>query len=166
MVRTFQVNWLLVLLAAGGLALAGLPTLRADEAKEGVKKADAPESKAKTEKTPAAEKDPFAVPEGTPDELLTFIEKTSGAQPTKVKTRDDLIDFVKKSRRAMIAAADKILAAGADGKTRSKAVEAKFEAFSLLEQFADADAGKQLKEFVEKIKGDKDPAVKALARFF
>ena len=125
-----------------------------------------PESDAKAEKTPAAEKDPFAVPDGTPDELLKFIQKTGRAQPTQAKSQDDMIDFVKKSRRAIIDAADKILAADAEDKTRAKAVEAKFEALSLLERFGDADAGKQVKEFLEKLKDDKEPEVKQLVKFF
>jgi thiol-disulfide isomerase/thioredoxin len=166
MLRTFQTNWLLVLLAAGGFVLAGGSRLRGDDGKDDVKKADTPDSKAKAEKTAAAEEDPFAVPEGTPDELLKFIEKTTRAQPTHAKSRDDIVAFVKKSRRAIVAAADKILASGTEGKTRAKAVEAKFEALTLLERFGDVDAGKQIKEFVEKIKDDKDPEVKPLARFF
>lgn len=122
-----------VVLAAGGFALAGLSTLRADNTKADVKKADAnaasaKDPDAKAEKTPAAEKDPFAVPDGKPDELLKFIQKIGRAQPTQAKSRDDVIDFVKKSRRAIVDAADKILAADADSKTRAKAVEAKLEA--------------------------------------
>ncbi len=132
MLRTFQANWLLVVLA-GGIALAGWSTLSAadPDTKDAAKKIDAPESKAKTENTPAAEKDPFAVPEGTPEELLKFIEKTARIQP-QARSREDLVDFVKKTRHAMIAAADKILAAGADGKTRAKAVETKFERADLV----------------------------------
>ncbi len=164
MLRTLQANWLLVVLVAGGLALADWSTL-ADEAKDDVKKADAPESTAKTEKAPAAEKDPFAVPEGTPGELLKFIENTARARPTQAKSQDEMIDFIKKSRRAVIVAADKILAAGAKGKTRAGAVEAKFEALSLLERFGDSDAAKEAEEFVKKIKDDNDPEVKPLAKF-
>ena len=166
MLRTFQANWLLVVLA-GGIALAGWSTLSAadPDTKDAAKKIDAPESKAKTENTPAAEKDPFAVPEGTPEELLKFIEKTARIQP-QARSREDLVDFVKKTRHAMIAAADKILAAGADGKTRAKAVETKFDALTLLERYGDADAGKHVKEFLETIKNDKDPEVKRLARLF
>lgn len=171
MLSSFRPSWMAVVLAAGGFALAGLSTLRADDTKADVKKADAnaasaKDPDAKAEKTPAAEKDPFAVPDGKPDELLKFIQKIGRAQPTQAKSRDDVIDFVKKSRRAIVDAADKILAADADSKTRAKAVEAKLEALSLLERFGDADAGKQVKDFLEKLKDDKQPEVKQLVKFF
>jgi thiol-disulfide isomerase/thioredoxin len=167
MLRTFQANWLLVVLASG-LTLATWSTLRAadSDTKDAVKSkdaADAPESKAKTD---TAKSDPFAVPDGTPEELLKFIEKTARTQPKQVKTMDELVGFIKKSRGAMLTAADKILAAGAEGKTREKAIETKLDALSLLQRYGDADAGKQVKEFLQTIKDDKDPAVKALAKVF
>jgi len=153
-----------------GLVLVGSSMSRADDAHADVKQADA-KSNAKgpekqTEKATPVEKDPFAVPDGKPDELLKFIEKTNRAQPKQIKTQSDLIDFIKKSRHAMIEAADRILAADVDGKTRVKAVEAKLQALGLLQDIGDTDAKTQFKDFLAKIKDDKQPEVKKLAKFF
>jgi thiol-disulfide isomerase/thioredoxin len=172
MLLTYRAKWLMAVLTAGGLVLAGSSTLRADDEKKADEKkidekaANAKDDETKVEKAPAAKKDPFAVPDGTPDELLKFIEKTGRAQPTQVKTRQDIIVFVKKSRHAMVEAADKIISAGAEGKTRAKAVEAKLAALSLLGQYGDTGAGKQLKDFLKQIKNDKQPEVKELVKFF
>ena len=170
MLFTFRANWLAVVLAAGGLALAGPSTSKADDQaapqkKAEVKKADSETAAAET-KGEKTEKDQFAVPDGTPEELLKFIDKTARARPTHLGSREDMMDFLKKSRQAIVAAADKILAADAQGKTRIKAIEAKFESLGLLGQLGDADAAKQLDDFLKKIKDDKQPEVKQLVKYF
>jgi thiol-disulfide isomerase/thioredoxin len=162
MLHTFRANWLVVL-TAGGIVFAGSSMSRADDETPAEKKADAKAEKA--EKAPA-EKDPFAVPDGTNEELVKFIEKTAQARPKQVKSQKDFMDFLKKSRHAIAAAADKILAADPDVKTRVKAIEAKFDALGLLEQLGDADAKDQLKDALESIKNDKQPEVKKLVKFF
>jgi thiol-disulfide isomerase/thioredoxin len=174
MLLRFPTSWLVLALAAGSLVLAGSTSLRADEAKADGKKADAKSASAqdrdaKDEKTPAAEKDQFAVPEGSPAELLKFIQKQgrplrAGRLPGG--SQEDMLDFLKKSRRAVVEAADKILAADADGKIRIKAIEAKVEALSVLGQIGQAGAKKQLKDFLETLKDDKQPEVKQLVKLF
>jgi thiol-disulfide isomerase/thioredoxin len=158
MITRFRTSWPVFVLAIGCLVLAGSNVLRADD-----EKSDG--TKAKADK-PAAEKNAFTVPDGGPEELLKFIEKTERARPTAIKTQAELIDFLKSSRGAMVEAADKILAADADGKTRVKAIQAKFDALTMLGQIGDSDAKKQLKDFLAKLKDDKQPEVKQLVKFF
>jgi thiol-disulfide isomerase/thioredoxin len=160
----------MVVVVAGGLVLAGSSALRADDTKATENNSEAKntvgkKSDDKTDEKPA-KNDPFAVPDGTPDELLKFIEKIKKARPAQGGSREDFMDFFKKSQGAIIASADKILAADADDKTRVKAVEAKFESLSILAQIGDADAKKQLKSFVQKLKDDKSPEIKQLVKYF
>ncbi len=109
--------------------------------------------------------DSIAVPDGTPDELLKFIEKTKAAQPTEQpKSADDVRRFITKTRTAIVQAADKILAAKPDPTTRNSALHSKAVALYQLMAFAhEAKATKQLHDFVEEIKTDKDPDVAKLA---
>src|SRR5437016_5120760 len=71
-----------------------------------------------------AGKDPFAVPDLKPPELLKWIQKGEKYQP-QVGSQEELIDFMKKSRRALVEAADKILAAKTSDSTRLAAIKSK-----------------------------------------
>ena len=88
-------------------SLAAWPALAADEKKDpGEKpaKEKAAKEKAAAEK-PAEAADPFAVPEGTPKELVEFIKKL---MPTLAQGDDET---KAKARQAILKAAEKILAA-------------------------------------------------------
>jgi thiol-disulfide isomerase/thioredoxin len=169
MSRTFRTSWPIVVLAAAGLVFVGWTGLGAADDTPDAKKPAATDSgkdpEAKADKKDA-DKDPFAVPDGKPADLLKFIEKTQRARPTEAKSQDDVLEFINKSRHAIIEAADKVIAADADGKTRAKAIEAKLDALSLLERVGNADAGKQAKELLDKIKDDKQPEVAQLAKLY
>ncbi len=130
-----------------------------------------PEPKAKPEAKPAKApaddashaddaKQAFAVPDGKPEELLVFIKKVDRMRPPQKSTREDVIKFVKDSRTAMVAAADKILEAHPEGKIRGAAYRTKLEALGLLGQFdPDGDATKKREQVVAELKADKDPGV-------
>src|SRR5947209_20370643 len=72
----------------------------------------------------SAGKDPFAVPDLKPPELLKWIQKGEKYQP-QVNSQDELIDFMKKSRHALVEAADKILAAKTSDSTRLATIRSK-----------------------------------------
>jgi thiol-disulfide isomerase/thioredoxin len=79
----------------------------AAEEKKDVKPGDKPAAEQQAAPKPEGEKaaaDPYAVPEGTPQELIGFIRKILQNVPDSEETR-------KKMRTAMIQAADKIIAA-------------------------------------------------------
>ena len=131
MLFTFRANWLAVL--GGGRARTGRPLHlkgrrsgsppKEGRGKESRFRAAAAETKGeKTKRTSSP------CPTARREELLKFIDKTGRARPTHLGSREDMMDFLKSLRQAIVAAADKILAADAQGKTRIKAIEAKFEA--------------------------------------
>ena len=109
----------------------------------------------------------FDVPkDAKPDELLKFIGELRKAEPDDV-SESGIRSFVVKSRSAMLAAADLVLAAQTDDATRLKAIQAKAEALALLNRFGNDDKyAKQLHEFAEQLQKEKNPqAVKVGQQF-
>jgi thiol-disulfide isomerase/thioredoxin len=147
-----RAGWLVAPLAFAGFLLAGWAGVNAADEKSDTKK-------------PAEEgnKDPFVVPDGAPKEILRFIRETEKARPGK---GENVLEFIKTSRKAIVAAADKILATDADGKTQAAAIKSKLGALELLGQVDDPDAAKQAKDLLDQIKDDKRPEVARLAKVF
>ena len=81
----------------------------------------------------------LTVPNGSAKELLAFINKVREIKPPE--SEDAIKPFVEKTRGAMLEAANKILAGKPESKTRLSAIQAKVEALSTLQNFAD-DAGR------------------------
>lgn len=117
-------------LSAAVLA-AGLSSTSAQDSKlPPVKKsATAPKAAESTEEKPA---DPYAVPDGTPEEILQFVEDLQGLRP-RFKSREELIQHVVKAQQALIKAGDKLLAhKDIDDETAAEAAEFKLQAHFLL----------------------------------
>lgn len=76
-------------------------------------------------------KDPYAVPDGTPDEIVEFLNKLQTSR-RQFATRAEAIDHAIKVQRSIIAAGDKILAQKTDEDTAYAAAEMKMEALGLL----------------------------------
>ena len=101
--------------------------------------ADEPAPKSKTKlklvaPSEAAEKpgtDPYAVPDGTPDEIVEFINNLQKKR-RQFASRDEAIEHAIKVQRAIISAGDKILAQKVDEDTAYAAAEMKMEAVGLL----------------------------------
>jgi thiol-disulfide isomerase/thioredoxin len=94
---------------------------------------------------PAAksQSDPFAVPDGTPEALLKYIEELKLERPT-ADSREVVRDFVKKQSGALLTAADKILAAKPNAEQAKAAVQYKLIALGMLGRLGDPDAEKKL----------------------
>lgn len=105
------------------------------------------EPKSEGSKDAAAEKqakaDPFVVPEGTPDELLAYIERLQEAKP-EGETFGTLKEFRTKQGKALIAAADKIMAAKPTNSQLEGAIAAKVGGLWALKQVGDKEAAKRL----------------------
>lgn len=114
----------------------------------------------KADEKKQAEPDPYAVPDGTPQELLKFIEKLQ-QQPENVKSVLEAQQHVKKAVPAMIAAADKILASQAEESILLQAVTAKVMGLQALARVGDATAEAQIKAYAESLKKEKRQAVAA-----
>jgi thiol-disulfide isomerase/thioredoxin len=90
-----------------------------------------------------AQPDPFAVPDGTPEELLKYIEGLKLARPTS-NSREVVLDFLKKQSEALLQAADKILAAKPKDEQAKPAVQYKVLALGMLARLGDRGAEKKL----------------------
>jgi thiol-disulfide isomerase/thioredoxin len=94
---------------------------------------------------PAAPGDPFAVPEGTPEELFEYIERMKALPPGLPPQAVE--EYAKKANRAIVKAAEKILAAKPDDQQVQTAVQTKMWGLFLLQHSGDAEAAKQLAGF-------------------
>lgn len=89
---------------------------------------------------------PFAVPEGTPKELIGYIQRISRLQPY---TSDPLEQrqFMVQQYNAIALAADKALAGKIEGRTRLIALVAKFNVLVMLRSFEYPGADERLGRF-------------------
>lgn len=114
-------------------------------------------------KTPAdAEKtaDPYAVPDGTPEEIAEFLEELQERRP-RFTSRQEAIQHAIKVQRAIIKAGDKILAQKTDDDTAFEAAEMKLDALTLL---ASAGIDGALKEALQAVQALKKDARKEIAK--
>jgi thiol-disulfide isomerase/thioredoxin len=137
------VGWSLLTVAFGSLV----------SAQEAAPKSTKPAPKAKDEKTV----DPYAVPDGTPEQITDFLDDLRRTRKV-FATREDAVDHAIKVQRALIAGADKILAQKTDVDTAYAAVEMKLEALGLLAQAgidgAMEEALKAAKELMKDMRED------------
>ncbi len=123
-------------LVLGGLLLAGTAG--------GLRAQDEPAAE-----EPLAEK--LKVPQGPTSALVEFLDRVAEMRP-QVQTRDELIDWITQTRKAMIEAADRILAAAdAEAEALEKAGMAQLEAYRLLARAGVADAAEGLGKLVERL---------------
>lgn len=103
--------------------------------------------------------DPFAVPDGTPEELFAFIQKVSTMHPER-QDMASVIDFVKKSRTAIIEAADKVLNSPKVTEEQfAVAVRAKLKGLATLLRTQDPKAIEMLKAFPKQLEKLKKPEI-------
>jgi len=108
--------------------------------------------------------DPLAVPDGTPQELLTFIGKVRSMRPPRKQSAADAETFPVRKAEAIRTAADKILATNPEGKIRLGAIQGKLYALSALDDTGDDMSGAQLVTLFDEIKDDKQPGMVKLAK--
>lgn len=94
-------------------------------------------------KKPAAERDPFLVPQGTPEQLFQFIEGLSDQRPKSMDPAD-IAEYRTKIGQALLTATDRILAAKSTDEQAEEAVQIKIQALSILERAGRKDAVKML----------------------
>jgi thiol-disulfide isomerase/thioredoxin len=108
--------------------------------------ARAPTASLSTAVAVAATRDPFLVPDGTPEELLAYIAGLSREHPT-ADSGAMLKQFFRKRARAVVTAADKVLAAKPDAKQAHAAAGFKIRSLVLLDQLGQKDAAAALAAF-------------------
>ena len=124
------------ILLALALLAAALPLAAAEKPK---KPAEAPAAKQPKPETP----DPFVVPDGNVDELLSYIENLQGRQPDSSEA-DAVAAYQKKMLRAVVRATEKALALQPTDQQAESAVRWQVVALNGLSSLGEADAGKRL----------------------
>jgi thiol-disulfide isomerase/thioredoxin len=157
--------WGIVLLIAPTLLLSA--DIQNDGGKPNKDQSAGSESKVPKTDASAESGDPFTLPDGNSKQLLEFIEKVSKVEVPKTGSIDEKRAFVTKSRRAILQAADKILAARPEGEMRLAALKAKLQALALIDQLnKDSQAHKQWHALAEELKSDGQPEVAKMAAEF
>ncbi|MFQ5732399.1 MAG: peroxiredoxin family protein [Planctomycetaceae bacterium] len=156
----------LLLLAVGGVgALLAWPTFAAKDENPKTPDAEQQDAKdakdantAKTVKKPAvaSKPDPFQVPDGKPEKLLTFIKKLLENRPKQ--------EDIPKVVNAIIEASEKILAAKTDEKTRMEAVQIKFGMLSVRRRNGEKNADRQMLRFAKSLSRDANPKIREFAK--
>ena len=116
------------------------------------KPADTPNAQAEKDAPEAPEEvDPFKVPDGTPDELVDYIQQLRKARP-EGRDRASLIKFMKSAGTAMVEAADKIIASpDATNPQISIAVQTKMQGIMVLMRIGSPKGLDMLKSFHEQL---------------
>jgi peroxiredoxin len=120
--------------------------------------ADDAKPAAKTEETDPA----YAVPDGTPKEILDFVTKLQQKRP-KFANREELIDHAVKVQRAIITAGDKILKQEPDDELVERAAGMKLNPLILLATNQIPGTAKEALDTVTLMKQDSNKIVAAFA---
>jgi thiol-disulfide isomerase/thioredoxin len=107
--------------------------------------------------------DPFAVPDGTNEELMEFVMKVQGIPP-EGRSREEMIDNFRKKTQATLQAAEKILGQDPDDNLRVEASKIKLASFERMMQLGDEGALKSLQEFASQLAEGKDEQLADLGR--
>ncbi len=112
--------------------------------------------------TEAAE-DPYAVPDGSAEELIDFMARIQGMNP-QVATQAEYLEHLKKLATALVVASEKVLAGEATDAQAATAVQMKFEALELLAELDDETAVERGVAFVEELADDPRPAIQQVVK--
>lgn len=121
------------------MACVALPPAAADESK------------------PVDETEMFPVPQGTIDELFTFINSVKTTPPPD-RTQEAIVVHLRKQVKAVVAACDQIMESKPDEQQELKALMERLSGYSVLSQ-VDESATKQLNALFRKHENDERPAV-------
>jgi thiol-disulfide isomerase/thioredoxin len=108
----------------------------------------------------ADEPDPFAIPEGSNEELRAFVQKMLQYR-VPVKSREELIEFQKKRMNAVIEASAKIMEADPEEELLVFAAQNQFSALEALIRY-DQTATERLERLIEQLEGHELPAIAKL----
>lgn len=107
--------------------------------------------------------DPFAVPDGTNEELMEFVMKVQGIPP-EGRSREEMIDNFRKKTQATLQAAEKILGQDPDDNLRVEASKIKLASFERMMQLGDEGALKSLQTFATELADGKDEQLADVGR--
>ena len=106
-----------------------------------------------------AETDPdYAVPDGTPEEIMEFVNELKGRRP-KFANRRESVEHSVRMYRAFIFAGDKILGQETSPKVAADAAQLKLNALTILAANNIGEAATEAMDAAKKLKGDERKAV-------
>lgn len=136
------------------VALTSVPTFAQEAATEPTTEQPAAEEAAEQEQV-----DPYQVPDGTPDELMEYLQ--TAPEQMQPQTRDDALRMF----NSMDEAAKRIYES--DAATTEQRIEAaggRLQFLGMLTRLGDAEAGARVEVFLEQAKQDSEPAVQSFAK--
>ena len=106
----------------------------------------------------------FVVPEGTPAQLLEFIQNLAVSRPS-FQSRDEMRQYMGQVAEAISTAADAVLAGPATDEQAVEALEWKMQAFDVRRKLGDRAVATEQKTFLDSLANDpRKPVAKAVAR--
>ncbi len=123
------------------------------------------DKKADADKFKDIAKDPYAVPDGSPAELLKFIDELSGYRP-KVASREAALEHVAKQHKAINTAVDKILAAKPEDDVRAQALKKKLQISWFVANTVDRESLPKFEELARELAKDKNAEVAGEATLY
>ena len=106
----------------------------------------------------------FVVPEGTPEQLLEFIQNLAVSRPS-FQSRDEMRQHMEQVAEAISTAADAVLAGSATDEQAVEALEWKMQAFDVRRKLGDRAVAQEQKKFLDSLANDpRKPIAKAIAR--
>ncbi len=109
------------------------------------------------ESKPAEETEMFPVPQGTIDELFTFINSVKSTPPPQ-RTQEAVVAHLREQVKAVVAACDRIMESKPDEQQELKALMERLSGYSVLSQ-VDESATKHLDALFKQYEKDERPAV-------
>jgi thiol-disulfide isomerase/thioredoxin len=107
---------------------------------------------------------PYKVPNGTPEELLEFINRL-GQQNPKGTAREAILADFQDIQNARLAAADKILAGKADDSLKIQAAQMKLAIFRDLDRLQIPGAAERMQQFANSLTTNPNPQLARFGRF-
>lgn len=101
--------------------------------------------------SPSMAPDPFVVPNGTPAELVQYLEQLRTLQPPPMDP-NNMMDFRRKLLGAVLEAANRILAQKATEEQTQAAVYAKVGALAVLDRMGDKEAAERLAKLPDQLR--------------
>jgi len=155
-----MIGFAIVAVAAIGTISPEIRTSRAADDSSPVK----PAAKSPADKSSPGKKDVFAVPDGKPPALFSFIARMKHLKPPKNASDDEQKEFQTKAQKAIVEAADKILDSKPPAGVRASALKAEVAALASLKDLGDDSATNKLADLAEKLKDDKQTEVARLVK--
>ncbi|HUG93452.1 MAG TPA: redoxin family protein [Planctomycetaceae bacterium] len=147
--------WILIAGSLGAISLASLRNIAAQSGEPAQPPRTA--GPADSREPDASDKaDPYAIPEGSPEDVLKAVARLARMPATSVEQ-------LQRKCQAIVEGAETILAGEPDDDQAVEAVEWRFSALGALARYDDGAARQRMSKLVQELKDDKRPRIAAVA---